>query len=107
MKRIAMVIDVKPEKLEEYKRLHAAVWPEVQAALSRAHVRNYSIFLKGHTLFGYMEYHGSDFEADMAEVARDEATQRWWKLTDPCQEPWASRRAGEWWAHMDEVFHMD
>jgi L-rhamnose mutarotase len=107
MRRIAMVIDVKPEKLDEYKALHAEAWPEVLAALRRAHVRNYSIFLKDHTLFGYLEYHGQDWAADMAEVAKDPATQRWWALTDPCQTPWESRAEGEWWAVMEPVFLME
>ena len=107
MQRLAMVIDVKPDKLDEYKRLHADAWPEVLAALCAAHVRNYSIFLKDHTLFGYLEYHGEDWAADMATVAADPATQRWWALTDPCQEPWATRADGEWWALMQPVFLME
>ncbi|MFQ3595647.1 MAG: L-rhamnose mutarotase [Sphingomonadaceae bacterium] len=107
MRRIAMVIDVKPEKLAEYRALHADPWPGVLAALRAAHVGNYSIFLKDHTLFGYLEYHGDDWEADMARVAADPETQRWWALTDPCQVKWASAEEGEWWARMEEVFHMD
>jgi L-rhamnose mutarotase len=107
MQRMAMVIDVKPEKLEEYRRLHAEAWPEVLAALRRAHVSNYSIHLKDHTLFGYLEYHGDDWEADMATVAADPATKRWWALTDPCQQPWPSRAEGEWWARMEPVFLME
>jgi L-rhamnose mutarotase len=107
MQRYAMVIRVKPEMLEEYKRLHAEAWPEVLAALRGANVQNYSIYLRDGLLFGYMEYTGSDYAADMARVAEDEATQRWWKLTDPCQEPVPSAAEGEWWAPMEEVFHMD
>ncbi len=107
MQRIAMVIRVKPEKLDEYKRLHADAWPAVLAALRRANVGNYSIFLRDHTLFGYLEYHGDDYEVDMARVAEDEATQRWWQLTDPCQERWPGATEGEWWSLMEEVFHMD
>ena len=107
MQRIAMLIKVKPEMLETYKALHAAAWPEVLAALRRAHVANYSIFLKDDLLFGYLEYHGADWDADMAEVAKDPATQRWWALTDPCQEPWPTRAEGEWWARMQPVFLME
>lgn len=50
MNRRGMVIRVKPEKVEEYKRLHAAPWPEVLDTLGRHHVRNYSIFLHAHLL---------------------------------------------------------
>jgi L-rhamnose mutarotase len=102
-----MVINVKPEKLEEYKRLHAAAWPDVLEAMRRNNLRNFSIYLKDHTLFGYLEYHGTDYAADMRRVGEDAATQRWWALTDPCQDPWVSRAPGEWWALMEEVFHMD
>jgi L-rhamnose mutarotase len=107
MRRIAMVIDLKPEHEARYRALHAAPWPGVIAALRAAHVRNYSIFLKDHTLFGYLEYHGEDWEADMATVAADPETQRWWKETDPAQVKWATAGEDEWWAHMEEVFHMD
>jgi L-rhamnose mutarotase len=107
MQRIAMLIKVKPEMLETYKRLHADAWPEVLAALRRAHVRNYSIHLKDELLFGYLEYDGDDWDADMAIVAADPATQRWWALTDPCQEPWPGRAPGEWWARMEPVFLME
>ncbi len=107
MRRVAMVINVKPEMLESYRRLHAEAWPAVVLALRRANVRNYSIFLKDHVLFGYLEYHGDDWDADMAAVAADPATQRWWALTDPCQEPWPTRADGEWWARMEPIFLME
>ena len=105
--RMGMVIGVRAEKLAEYKRLHAEPWPEMNAALSAANIRNYSIFLREpeNLLFGYWEYHGSDFEADMAFIAADPETKRWWKLCGPCQVPLASRAAGEHWAFMEEVFH--
>lgn len=107
MQRFATIIRIRPEKIEEYRRLHADAWPDVLAALRRANVRNYSIYLRDGLLFGYMEYTGENFAADMARVAEDEATQRWWRLTDPCQQPVESAAEGEWWAPMEEVFHMD
>lgn len=109
MQRMGMVIGIKPEKIAEYKRLHAAVWPEILAKISEANIKNYSIFLREpeNLLFGYWEYHGSDFQADMAKIAADPKTQDWWKLTDPCQTPLASRAAGEHWTMMKEVFHHD
>jgi L-rhamnose mutarotase len=53
------------------------------------------------------EYHGTDFAADMEAMRADPATQRWWALTDPCQQRLDSAADGEWWAPMDEVFHTD
>ena len=77
------------------------------AALSRAHVRNYSIFLRDGLLFSYLEYAGEDYAADMAAIAADEATRRWWQLTDPCQQPLDSAADGERWAPAEELFHLD
>src|ERR1019366_4835510 len=53
------------------------------------------------------EYTGSDFGADMAKLAADPATQKWWAVCKPCQEPLGDRAPDEWWANMDEVFHLD
>lgn len=101
-----MVIKVKQEKFEEYKRLHANPWPEVVKMIKECNITNYSIFFKDNYLFGYWEYLGDDFEADMAKMASDPITCEWWKLTDACQEPLQSRNNNEWWAEMEEVFHV-
>lgn len=106
MRRVATVIRLRPEKEREYRELHAAVWPEVLAALAAAHISNYSIFLRDGLLFSYYEYTGGDLDADLAKVAADEATRAWWKLTDPCQQPVESAAGQEWWAPMEEVFHF-
>ena len=107
MKRYGMVIGVRPEKLEEYKRLHAAVWPGVLKTIAECNIRNYSIYLKDDMLFGYFEYHGENFTADMAKMAADPLTQEWWRHCEPCQKPLETRAEGEWWANMEEVFHTD
>ena len=109
MQRMAMVIGLKPEKVVEYKDLHANVWPGVLGMITACNIRNYSIYLKEpeNLLFGYWEYHGTDFEADAARMAADPETQRWWDVCMPCQEPLETRKEGEWWAMMDEVFHLD
>jgi L-rhamnose mutarotase len=107
LRRFASVIRLRPEHEPEYRDLHANVWPDVLAALKRAHVQNYSIFLRDGLLFSYLEYTGDDYAADMATVAADEATRRWWQLTDPCQQPLTSAAGGEWWAPAEELFHLD
>jgi L-rhamnose mutarotase len=58
-------------------------------------------------LFSYFEYFGSDFDSDMAKMAADPTTQKWWDVCKPCQRPLESRNSGEWWANMEEVFHQD
>lgn len=107
MRRYGMVITVKPEKLEEYRRLHAAAWLGVLRMIADCHIHNYSIYYRDGSLFSYFEYDGGDFAADMAKMAADPETQAWWKLTDPCQQPVPSAKEGEWWASMEEVFHTD
>jgi len=102
-----MVIRLKPDAEEDYKRYHAAVWPEVLEMLRECNIRNYSIFLKDGYLFSYFEYHGRDMEADWAKMAAHQKTQEWWAIMKPMQEPLPTRKEGEWWAEMEEVFHMD
>jgi L-rhamnose mutarotase len=107
MRRIASVIRLRPDKEAQYRALHAGVWPDVLAKLKAAQIANYSIFLRDGMLFSYLEYHGDDYGADTARIAADPATQRWWELTDPCQQPVESASDGEWWAAAEEVFHLD
>ncbi len=105
--RYASVIRVKPEKLEAYKALHANPLPGVNEMIKKCNIRNYSIYYRDGYLFSYLEYTGKDFKKDMEKMARDPVSQAWWKLTDPCQEPVESAGKGEWWAPMEEVYHLD
>lgn len=112
MKRYGMVLALQPDKVEDYKKLHAAVWPDVLNMIHGCNIRNYSIFLRtlddGQPyLFSYFEYVGDDYEADMARMAADPTTQRWWTYCQPCQKPLANRAEGEWWSPMEEVFHTE
>ena len=107
MKRYGQLIGVKPEKFESYKRYHAAVWPEVLDMIKKCNISNYSIFHKDNMLYAYFEYTGSDFNADMARMAADPKTQEWWSIMEPMQAPVDTRGKGEWWADMEEVFHLD
>ncbi|WP_424933443.1 L-rhamnose mutarotase [Amaricoccus macauensis] len=109
MVRMGKVIGVNAEKIEEYKRLHADVWPGVLAKIAECNIRNYTIYLREpeNLLFAHFEYHGSDWAADEAKMAADPETQRWWTYCNPCQAPLSSAKEGEWWAPMEEVFHVD
>lgn len=109
MQRMGSVIGIQPDKIETYKRLHAAVWPDVLRMIEKCNIRNYSIYLREpeNLMFAYFEYHGTDFAADMATMAADPKTQEWWAVCMPCQKPLDSRKDGEWWATMEEVFHND
>jgi len=104
--RYATVIRVKPEKLAEYKALHADPWPGIDRMIKACNIRNYSIYYRDGYLFSYFEYTGTDYEGDMRKMAQDSLTQAWWKLTDPCQIPVESVPEGVWWAPMEEVYHL-
>jgi L-rhamnose mutarotase len=110
--RYGMVTGLNPNKIDDYKRLHASPWPEVQKRISECNIRNYSIYLQKidnqYFLFSYFEYTGSDFDADMKKMAADSMTQKWWKETDPCQLPLKEALAKhQIWSSMEEVFHQD
>ncbi|MFN0205819.1 MAG: L-rhamnose mutarotase [Planctomycetota bacterium] len=109
MRRIGQVIGIKPERLNEYKQIHAAVWPEILDAITRAGIRNYSIYHYQGKLFAYMEYHGPDgeFDARMKELANAPRMREWWNVTEPMQIPESTRSTGAWWTDIEEVFHHD
>ena len=85
------------------------MWPGVLKTISDCNIRNYSIYLREpeNLLFGYFEYHGGDYDADMKRMAADPVTQKWWTITDPMQERLDSVPTGGKWAMLEEVFHTD
>jgi len=107
MKRFGMTIQLKPGSAEAYREYHAAVWPEVLQMIRACNIANYSIYFHDNTLFTYFEYHGTDIKGDWARMAADPKTQQWWAVIEPMQQPLATRKQGEWWAEMEEVFHLD
>ncbi|MCL4875782.1 MAG: L-rhamnose mutarotase [Anaerolineae bacterium] len=109
MKRFGQIIGVKPEAIEEYKRIHVKIWDEIAQAITEAGITNYSIFLKDNMLFAYFEYTGPDeaFEERMKKLASAPRMREWWDITESMQVPVPTRQPGEWWANMEEVFHQD
>ncbi len=75
MQRVAFVINLKPGNVEEYKRRHDQIWPDMSAALRNAGMHNYSIFLAGTQLFAYLET--EDFEHMARTIAADPVNTRW------------------------------
>ena len=104
-----MVIGINPEKIDEYKQLHADSYSGVRDLLTGANMRNFSIYLHQlddgqYYLFGYYEYAGDDYEADMAELAAEPRNKEWLSMTDPMQMPLKGESS---WALMEEVYHND
>ena len=105
VKRVGMVTQLRPDKLEEYKRLHADSNPGVRDVLNKYHMRNFSIYLQkidGKWYeFGYYEYTGNNFEADMAAMAKEPRTVEWLKQCDPFQKPLPGSKG---WTTMQRVY---
>ncbi|MBK5195615.1 MAG: L-rhamnose mutarotase [Proteiniphilum sp.] len=107
MQRHGQIIGISKENIEAYKKHHAEIWPEITDMIRKCNIRNYIIYHYGELLFAQFEYVGNDFEGDMAKMAADPKTQEWWAIQKPLQRTLPDRREGEWWAEMEEVFHMD
>ena len=110
--RIGMITGLKPEKEAEYRTLHATTWPGVLEGIKDCNDRDFSIHLielDGKLyLIGYLEYVGSDPDADAAKGKALPVNKRWWKFTDACQQPLPAASAkGEIWDSMTEIYHLD
>lgn len=105
------MVELRPDKEEEYRRLHADVWPEVLAAIRRANIRNYNIYVATvggrRYLVSHMEYTGSNPAADFATIAKDAVTRdKWWPLTDACQQVLEGTPEGQQWLPLERVMHV-
>jgi L-rhamnose mutarotase len=107
MKRVAFLLKVKPEKLEEYKEHHNKVWSEMLAALRRTGWHNYSIFAREDgLLFGYFETPAS-FQAALAGMSKEEINTKWQDFMAPYFENLGGAHADESMVELEEVFHLD
>lgn len=102
MARAAFVLQIKPERVDDYVREHAAVWPELLAEISAAGIRNYSIYLNGTQAIGFYEVH--DAEAARAYLAASEVNARW---QDAMAELLEERVTGGGPDVLPEVFRLD
>jgi L-rhamnose mutarotase len=104
MERVGFTMRVLPDQEAEYRRRHAAVWPDLVDALRAAGARDYSIFIRGSDLFAYLVV--DDFDAFRASMAASAVNARWQaemaSLIDPLTDP-----ATGFHRRLDEVFHLD
>ena len=107
MQRIASVVQIRDAAIDEYERIHADTWPGVLATIAACNIRNYSIYRYRHLLFSNMEYHGTDYEADMERMAADPVTREWWAITNPMLQPVPDAPDGAFDRPIPEVFHTD
>lgn len=108
VKRVGMVIGMRPEKIEEYKALHADSNPGVRDLLTKYNMHNFSIYLceidGKYYEFGYYEYTGDDYEGDMAKLDAEPRNKAWLKVADPLQIPLEGQKS---WMQIEEVYHND
>ncbi len=107
MKRVAFVLKVREDRIEEYKEHHRAVWPEMLDALQRTGWHNYSLFMREDgLLFGYFET-PENFQAALDGMAREEVNARWQEFMAPYFEALGGARPDEMMVELEEVFHLD
>jgi L-rhamnose mutarotase len=105
MERVCFLLKVKPERLDEYKRRHEAVWPEMRAALRETGWHNYSLFLRADGLLvGYLET--EDFQAALRGMAALDVNERWQREMGFFFEALDGRRPDEGLLRLEEVFHL-
>jgi len=106
MKRIAFLLKVKKDRIEEYKKRHQEVWPEMLQALRETGWHNYSLFMREDgLLIGYLETY--DFERAVAGMAEREVNARWQNEMAPFFEALDGKKADEAMMPLEEVFHLD
>ncbi len=104
MQRVCFVLQVRLEKIEEYKARHRAVWPEMQQALRETGWRNYSLFLRPDGLLvGYLET--EDFERSRREMAKQNVNERWQREMAGFFET-KGAKPDEAMLPLEEVFHL-
>lgn len=104
--RICFYLQVKPERLEEYKERHRTVWPEMLAALRESGWHNYSLFVRPDgLLIGYVET--PDFEQALKRMAQTDVNRRWQTEMKEFFESSAGLAADEQMRLLQEVFHLD
>jgi L-rhamnose mutarotase len=106
MKRICFCLQVRAERLDEYRARHEAVWPEMREALSAAGWHNYSLFLRSDGLLvGYLET--PDFERALRLMSDTEVNGRWQTEMAPFFAGVPGKKADEQMEPLVEIFHLD
>ncbi len=106
VKRVGMVIKIRPERLEEYLALHKDSEAGVRDLLIKYNLRNFSIFMtqledSNYYEFGYYEYWGNDFEGDMEKLDAEPRNKLWLELCDPMQIPLQGETS---WKEMKRIY---
>ena len=106
MKRVCFCLQVKQDRLAEYRERHAAVWPEMLDALRESGWHNYSLFLRPDgLLIGYVET--PDFDRALALMSETDVNRRWQESMRDFFESTTGLAADQQMQPVPEVFHLD
>ena len=105
-KRIGMVIKIDSSRVKEYLALHADFNPGVRGLLEKYHMKDFSIFMTklddgNYYEFGYYEYTGNNYEADMAALDAEPRNKAWLRICNPMQIPLKGETS---WEKMEQVY---
>lgn len=109
MKRYCLALDlVNDEKLiQEYKRYHQSVWPEIKESISSSGIENLEIYLLGNRLFMIMEVNDSfSFDEKAKADLANPKVQEWETLMWKFQQALPGAKPGEKWILMDQIFKL-
>lgn len=109
--RFLELVELHAKDEQRYREMHAEVWPEIVAAIKRANISNYSIFIT--TLLGkrvlvrYFEYTGDDPQRDFATISEDPTVRdKWWPITDGTQVRIPGTPEGEQWLPAEMLMYL-
>lgn len=109
MKRFCLALDLKDDQtiIEQYKKYHRSVWPEIKQSIISAGIQQMEIYLIANRLFMVMETGDSfSFAAKDAADASDPVVQQWEKLMWQFQQSLPLARPGEKWMVMEQIFSL-
>ncbi len=95
--------------IDEYRRYHREVWPEVISGLRSIGIQKMKIFLLGTRMFMYIET-PDDFDLATDFQRYTDSSPRaaeWDVMMREFQVRVAVAGDDEWWAGMEEVFDID
>ena len=108
-KRYCLTLDLKdsPRLIEDYKRHHQRVWPEITQSIRDAGIDDMEIYLLGTRLFMIMEVKAEFSFEEKARTDRSKPkVQEWEKLMWKFQQPLPQARSGEKWLLMERIFRL-
>jgi L-rhamnose mutarotase len=106
MQRVCFQLQVRPDRIEEYKERHRAVWPEMLEALVAAGWANYSLFLRADgMLIGYFET--PSLERALEQMAETDVNARWQSEMAEFFEDLGEARPDTGFVQLEEVFHLE